>query len=401
MITNYLFPGSSLVGIKEVCIIGEGFRRKHLRRELSKEFPHLAVREFDNHLCVANIGGEIFTSDTKQAVVIFSGQWRELYNKLTAAGFTNCYLYFKYGDDLIFPPAPKFHIFKTAFWLIGELACRRIKSRKECKLLKTVALWGYAGYFHDISLTKHHTTFSVSGPRKNPAFRDLSYQFILWDCIKQNLTFDLAGKRVVDIGCAEGFFSFQANRYGAKVVSINPPTNSLFCFKAILQHLDLSKKIHILSGYYPEIGKSEISHADVVFFLGALHHFTNLEEALAPILLAQKVLVLEAVFYSSPTSSSETEGIQRFNPTSHAQNDKRICPKWLVDYLKQHQYTFSWIDAWQRFVDLPGNNTFSYDVYSNDSKQSNMRPRKQNRSNATRRLLIAEPLGVGNSLHNP
>lgn len=388
--TNCVFSCPNVMNANEVCIIGENSRRNQLKKLMRGQNPRLSVREYDNSLRAPGSENNDFDISDHQAVVIFSGQWRRLYKQLQQKGIKNCCLYFGYGDELIFPGPPRFHAMKAALWLIKEAACGRITSRDEFDLLKEVALWGYAGYFHDIQLTRHHTTFSVAGPRKNPPFRDLAYQHVLWGCIQHGLQRDLAGKKLLDIGCAEGYFSFQANRLGAKVVAINPPTNSLPCAAAITRHIKKTQEIGIIAGYFPEVGGEELADADIIFLLGTLHHFSNLEEALAPILELRKTLVLEAVFFAG--HSEKIPGLaNRFDPRHHGLTDKRICPQWLTGYLNNHSYRFRWLDAWQEFVDRPGNNTFSYDMYCDAGSGKNMPGPRQNKTHATRRLLVAEP----------
>jgi tRNA (mo5U34)-methyltransferase len=75
---------------------------------------------------------------------------------------------------------------------------------------------------------------------------------------------DLSGKRVLDIGCWDGFYSFESERRGADVVAVDCwwPENYL-CGRALLgSHVEF----HELSVY--EVTRERLGSFDIVLFSG-------------------------------------------------------------------------------------------------------------------------------------
>ncbi|MFN0119223.1 MAG: methyltransferase domain-containing protein [Blastocatellia bacterium] len=82
---------------------------------------------------------------------------------------------------------------------------------------------------------------------------------------------DMRGMRLLDIGCWDGFYSFESERRGAEVVSVDCWRPEKF-FEA---HHALNSKIqfHELSVY--EVTKEKLGQFDVVLFLGVLYHLRH------------------------------------------------------------------------------------------------------------------------------
>jgi tRNA (mo5U34)-methyltransferase len=97
---------------------------------------------------------------------------------------------------------------------------------------------------------------------------------------------DLTGKRVLDIGCWDGFYSFEAERRGARVTSLDCWRPENF-FKA-KQALQSQAVFHELSVY--EATKARLGAFDIVFFLGVLYHLRH------PLLALERVCELTREF---------------------------------------------------------------------------------------------------------
>lgn len=86
-----------------------------------------------------------------------------------------------------------------------------------------------------------------------------------------NLPENLAGKRVLDIGCWDGFYSFEAERRGAEVMAIDAwtPENFFKAKRALASRVEFDElSVH-------EISRERLGAFDIVFFLGVLYHLKH------------------------------------------------------------------------------------------------------------------------------
>jgi tRNA (mo5U34)-methyltransferase len=136
-----------------------------------------------------------------------------------------------------------------------------IDRANNCKLQET-------GWWHSIELGDGRVT---PGVRSVTELRQLYASF--------GLPSDLHGKRVLDIGCWDGFFSYEAERRGAEVVAIdyvNRPN-----FFAAREALGARVVFHEMSVY--EMSRDRLGVFDIVLMLGVLYHLQH------PLLALQKV----------------------------------------------------------------------------------------------------------------
>ena len=124
------------------------------------------------------------------------------------------------------------------------------------------------GWWHSIELGAGRVT---PGVRSLAELRELYASF--------GLPPDLRGKRVLDIGCWDGFFSFEAERRGAAVVAIDCLRRANF-FEARAA-LGSRVEFHEMSVY--ELSRDRLGVFDVVLMLGVLYHLQH------PLLALQKV----------------------------------------------------------------------------------------------------------------
>jgi tRNA (mo5U34)-methyltransferase len=122
---------------------------------------------------------------------------------------------------------------------------------------------------------------------------------------------DMSGLRVLDVACAEGFFSFEAERRGAaEVVSLDYDPECIKRFKICAEAL--GSKIdapHLMSVY--ELDPKEFGTFDLVMFFGLLYHVAH------PLLAIEKVaamtkgtLLIQS--YTLETASEEEVPLARF-----------------------------------------------------------------------------------------
>lgn len=80
----------------------------------------------------------------------------------------------------------------------------------------------------------------------------------------------LQGRRVLDIGCSDGYFSFEAEKRGADVVAIDFVPESYTGFATARRILD-SRVTYRMDNVY-NLGPEGYGTFDVVFFMGVLYH---------------------------------------------------------------------------------------------------------------------------------
>jgi tRNA (mo5U34)-methyltransferase len=117
---------------------------------------------------------------------------------------------------------------------------------------------------------------------------------------------DLRGKRVLDIGAWDGWFSFEAERRGADVTAVD-------CFEAphfVELHRKLSSNVdyRILEIY--ELPAAGLGRFDIVFLLGVLYHLRHPLLALEIICsLTTDVAIVESFVTDGDTWQEHTEDI--------------------------------------------------------------------------------------------
>ena len=118
---------------------------------------------------------------------------------------------------------------------------------------------------------------------------------------------DLSGKRVLDIGCADGYFTFLAESRGASVVSIDAWPHQGF---ALAHEVRGSKaEFHQIDLY--DLTPDTFGMFDVVFFMGVYYHLKNPGLALERIAsVTREMAIIESHIMNLP--GYETESISRF-----------------------------------------------------------------------------------------
>lgn len=111
----------------------------------------------------------------------------------------------------------------------------------------------------------------------------------------------LAGKTVLDIGCSDGFFSFECEKRGAaKVVAVDN-FSSVYIDSANgfqVAHEILNSKVQFVEGDFFQLDLPSLGQFDLVLFLGVMYHLKNpfyALEKLADVCAGQIVVETEVV----------------------------------------------------------------------------------------------------------
>lgn len=123
---------------------------------------------------------------------------------------------------------------------------------------------------------------------------------------------DMTGMRVLDIGCAEGFFSFEAERRGAReIVAVDSSPDSVRRFNICRSALG-SKATAFLCSVY-DLNLRAFGTFDMVFFYGVLYHLRNPILALERILsICTGTMLLQTASYEVP--GAEMIPLAKFHP---------------------------------------------------------------------------------------
>jgi tRNA (mo5U34)-methyltransferase len=114
---------------------------------------------------------------------------------------------------------------------------------------------------------------------------------------------DLSGMRVLDVGCAEGFFSFEAERRGAaEVVSIDSFPDSIRRFN-LCRDVYQSRATAFLCNVY-DLSPKTFGTFDLVLFYGVLYHLRHPLLALESILsVCTGRMLLQTAIHEDPNVS--------------------------------------------------------------------------------------------------
>jgi SAM-dependent methyltransferase len=89
-----------------------------------------------------------------------------------------------------------------------------------------------------------------------------------------DLPADLSGKSVLDIGCSEGFYSFEfESRGAARILAIDNHPDA--CRKAGLLHQLRASKVEFRKTDFFQLDSAEIGRHDIVLFLSVFHHLRH------------------------------------------------------------------------------------------------------------------------------
>ena len=135
---------------------------------------------------------------------------------------------------------------------------------------------------------------------------------------------NIKGKSVLDIGCWDGFNSFEAKRRGAsRVVATDHFAWSDQCWgnraSIELAREELQLDIEIIDIDLPEISRATLGEFDVVLFLGVFYHLRHPFSVLENISkLADEILVVETHL----DALEETRPSMIFYPTNELASDQ-------------------------------------------------------------------------------
>jgi len=111
---------------------------------------------------------------------------------------------------------------------------------------------------------------------------------------------DLTGMRVLDIGCAEGFFSFEAERRGAReVVAIDSFPDSIRRFNIVKEARQSNANAFLVNVY--DLEPKRLGTFDLVLFYGVFYHLKHPQYSLERIMsVCSGDMLFQTFVYEEP-----------------------------------------------------------------------------------------------------
>ncbi len=168
-----------------------------------------------------------------------------------------------------------------------------------------------------------------------------------WPVLRSMLP-ELAGRRVVDLGCGVGWFSrFAESQSAASVLGIDVSTKMLERARAETGATTVDYRCVDLDQL------DLIAHSDVVFSSLTLHYVRDLDRLLTAIALSMQpggslVFSVEHPIYSAPTSQNfvTTDDGDRFWPLDNYLVEGERVTSWFVDgIVKEHRTVATYVNS--------------------------------------------------------
>lgn len=118
-------------------------------------------------------------------------------------------------------------------------------------------------WFHNLRLADGTQTAPDHPLGDFPAFQ--------WQRIRASLPFDLGGKRVLDVGCNAGFYSFEMSRLGARVTAMDLDPHYLRQARWAARHVPHGLPVEFRRASVYEVGGWPERY-DLINFMGVFYH---------------------------------------------------------------------------------------------------------------------------------
>ena len=123
------------------------------------------------------------------------------------------------------------------------------------------------------------------------------YNTIKWERLRPVLDkIDLSGKKLLDVGSSDGFYSIRCAQLGANVLGIEIDELRVTRANFIQRILDVTNVSFISKSLYDFEGEK----FDIVLGLGLLHRLPNIHEFLEKVSAMSDILILEYKTFDSP-----------------------------------------------------------------------------------------------------
>lgn len=134
-------------------------------------------------------------------------------------------------------------------------------------------------WFQNVPLSADISTKDLNDPTNFFPGHDIPHA--LWRAIKDVIPSRLSGKRVLDVGCNAGFYSFKMRERGADVIGIDIDQGTPGSFLAQARFCDEVLGAGVEFRKQNLLEMTDTAAFDLVLFLGVFYHVPNFCDALA------------------------------------------------------------------------------------------------------------------------
>lgn len=182
-----------------------------------------------------------------------------------------------------------------------------------------------APWFHNLHLPSGHQTAPDHPLGDFPAFK--------WQQVRPAIPADLSGRRVLDIGCNAGYYSFKLAARGASVLAIDSDEHYLDQARWAAERLDPERRVEFRHCQVYDLARTA-ERFDLILFLGVLYHLRH--PLLALDLIARLVrgrLILQTL--TMPAQPSSTPPVPADLPID--ERERLTQPGWPRAAFIEHQ----------------------------------------------------------------
>ena len=147
-------------------------------------------------------------------------------------------------------------------------------------------------WFHQIQITDEIKTRDIA-PSAGP--QPLDHPMPRWKILEQFLPTILHGQKVLDIGCADGFFSIELAKRGASVLAVDASAPHIKRLNWVIKTLDIPN-IQTRVSTLEELERTE--RFDFIYMIALLYHLKNPLLGLEILSVITRKLFLETVLWN-------------------------------------------------------------------------------------------------------
>lgn len=174
-------------------------------------------------------------------------------------------------------------------------------------------------WFHQVELAPGVRTRDIA---PSPGPQPVDHPWPRWEQLRSEIPADLTGQRILDIGCADGFFSVELARRGAKeVVAVDPWAKAVRRVEFLRGHFGLDQ-ITPRQGSVYDLDETW-GRFDFILALALLYHLEH------PLLGLQRLFPLSDVMYLESITVDDDENSYLYLRDPREAPGAHFVPKWI------------------------------------------------------------------------